>query len=68
MGPLDLTKHPPRSASVSVDDIAYFPRVIDKIRAEFEGGHLGAYVVLGPDGTSGEDGYRTVLPRNRCRA
>lgn len=54
MGPLDLTKHPPRSASVAVDDIAYFPRVIDKIRAEFEGGHLGAYVVLGPDGTSGK--------------
>lgn len=54
MKPLDLTKHAPRSASVAVDDIAYFPRVIDKIRAEFEGGHLGAFVVLGPDGTSGK--------------
>ncbi len=54
MDPLDLTKHPPRSASIAVNDIAYFPRVIDKIRAEFEGGHLGAYVVLGPDGTSGK--------------
>ena len=53
MEPLDLTKRPPRSAGVAIDGIAYFPRVIDKIRADFDGGRLGEYVVLGPAGLPG---------------
>ena len=52
MGPLDLTIAPPRSARAEIDGIAYLPRAIDKIRAEFPGGNLGAYVVLGKNGAS----------------
>lgn len=52
MGPLDLTKQPPRSAREELDGIAYLPRAIDKIRAEFPGGNLGQYVVLGNDGAT----------------
>ncbi len=52
MGPLDLTKVPPRSARAELDGIAYFPRAIDKIRAEFPGGNLGEYVVMGETGAT----------------
>jgi len=33
IGPLDLTKQPPRSAREELDGSAYLPRAIDKIRA-----------------------------------
>ena len=52
MGPLDLTKSPPRSARAELDGIAYLPRAIDKIRANFPGGNLGGYVVLGENGAT----------------
>ena len=52
MGPLDLTKSPPRSARAELDGIAYLPRAIDKIRAEFPGGSLGEYVVMGTTGAT----------------
>jgi hypothetical protein len=52
MGPLDLSKQPPRSAREELDGIAYLPRAIDKIRAEFPGGNLAGYVVMGDDGAT----------------
>jgi len=52
MGPLDLTKQPPRSAREELDGIAYLPRAIDKIRAELRGGNLGEYVVMGANGAT----------------
>lgn len=64
MGPLDLTKQPPRSAREELDGIAYLPRAIDKIRAEFPGGNLGQYVVLGNDGAT-VTGRFTARPASR---
>lgn len=52
MGPLDLTKQPPRSAREELDGIAYLPRAIDKIPAEFPRGNLGKYVVMGANGAT----------------
>ena len=52
MEPLDLTTSPPRSARAELAGIAYLPRAIDKIRAEFPGGDLGEYVVLGKNGAT----------------
>jgi len=57
MGPLDLTKQPPRSAREELDGIAYLPRAIDKIRAEFPGGNLGKYVVMGANGATITDRF-----------
>ena len=52
MGPLDLSKQPPRSAREELDGIAYLPRAIDKIRAEFPGGNLAGYVVMANNGAT----------------
>ncbi len=57
MGPLDLTKAPPRSARAELAGIAYLPRAIDKIRAELPGGNLGGYVVTGEDGSTMTGGF-----------
>ena len=47
MGPLDLTKQPPRSAWVQLDGLYMMPRTIDKLRAQLPGGALGQYHIDG---------------------
>lgn len=47
MDPLDLTKHPPRSARAMLDGLVMLPRTIDKMRALLPGGNIGVYHVDG---------------------
>src|SRR5882757_5461101 len=45
MTPLDLTKGRPRTPQDQLDDLAFFPRTIDKARASLPGGNKGDYNV-----------------------
>lgn len=47
MGPLDLTKAPPRSPREQLDGLANLPRSIDKMRARLPGGNPGVYNITG---------------------
>lgn len=47
MDPLDLRLAPPRAPKAELAGLAFLPRSIDKVRATFEGGNLGAYQIEG---------------------
>jgi hypothetical protein len=47
MGPLDLTKTPPRSPYAKLGGLLMLARTIDKVRASLPGGNLGAYRIRG---------------------
>lgn len=47
MGPLDLTKHPPRPPHDELDGLPMLPRTIDKLRAQLPGGNVGQYRIPG---------------------
>jgi hypothetical protein len=47
MGPLDLTKAPPRSAYVQIGGLYMLARTVDKLRATLPGGKTGEYHIDG---------------------
>jgi Domain of unknown function (DUF5069) len=45
--PLDLRLAPPRSPRIQMDGLFFLARTVDKVRASFPGGNLGAYRLAG---------------------
>jgi hypothetical protein len=45
MGPIDLTKAPPRSPKEEVGGLCMLPRMIDVARAKLPGGNIGEYQI-----------------------
>jgi hypothetical protein len=45
MGPIDLTKAPPRSPREEVGGLCMLPRMIDVARAKLPGGNIGEYQI-----------------------
>jgi len=66
MGPLNLSKGPPRATRDVLAGIVFLPRSIDKIRASLPGGSMNGYTIEG--GLTGEMLEYLGIPLEDLRA